>query len=255
MSEFFGSAVSKLIAVFAIVMFVLMFRESILTDASVSAAFGGLMETLPFANLIVGHICKVMEFNYQIPDITAASIGTDIMKLLVMACLQPLFGRVMSMLFLRMPLSLGIDAAESFMKRPGYVIKEMLISIVTAPLLAVLSAWITTHIFDFFTNNFSALWATVLKVGSVIVAGGISLLPFLLAGAAVGTAIGWRLLITVGAGTVKTLVINTICLWMYVGLLQGVSSQVLSAIIALIVWLILADCAVNFLRRALVRVR
>jgi len=252
MSKLFGSLASKLIGLLVIVMFVIGFKESILTDANISNAFGGLMEALPFSNIIVENICRIMKFNYELPSVTVASVGTDIMKLLIMACIQPLFVSLLSMMFLRMPSSLGIDAAESFMSRPGYRIKEMIITIVTAPLLAVIAAWLTTWVFDFFASTFNDVVAAILKFLSVILVGGISLTPLLITGTAVGTAVAWRLLVTVGAKVVGTFVTNAICLWIYIALIGGVSSQVFSSILSLVIWLFVMDFGIKCLQRAVV---
>ena len=156
------------------------------------------------------------------------------------------------MMFLRMPSSLSIDAAESFMSRPGYRIKEMIITIVTAPLLAVIAAWLTTWVFDFFASTFNDVVAAILKFLSVILVGGISLTPLLITGTAVGTAVAWRLLVTVGAKVVGTFVTNAICLWIYIALIGGVSSQVFGSILSLVIWLFVMDFGIKCLQRAVV---
>lgn len=252
MSKLFGSLMSKLIGLLVVLLFVVAFKESILTDTNVSNAFGGLMKALPFSNLIVENICRIMKFNYKLPTTAFTGVGTDIMKLLIMACIQPLFVSLLSMIFLKMPSSLGIDEAEEFMKRPAYKIKEMIITIVTAPLLAVIAAWMTTWVFDFFANTFNGVVAVILKLLSVVLVGGISLIPLLIAGTAVGTAVAWRLLVTVGAKVIGTFITNAICLWIYIALMGGVSSQVFSSILSLVIWLFVMDFGVKCLQRAVV---
>ena len=77
MSKLFGSLMSKLIGLLVVLLFVVSFKESILTDTNVSNAFGGLMKALPFSNLIVENICRIMKFNYKLPTTTFTSVGTD----------------------------------------------------------------------------------------------------------------------------------------------------------------------------------
>ena len=254
MSKLFGSLMSKLVGLFVIILFVVAFKESILTDSNVSNAFGGLMEALPFSKIIVENICQIMKFNYEFPSMSATNFGTDIMKLLIMACIQPLFVSLLSTIFLRMPSSIDIDTdtAETFMSRPGYKIKEMIVTIISAPLLAIIASWLTTWIFDFFTNTFNNVVAVILKIVSVVLIGGISLTPLMVAGTAIGTAIVWRLLVTVGAKVVSTFVTNIICLWIYIALHTGVSSQIFGAIISLVVWLFAMDFAIKCLQKAVV---
>ena len=47
-----GKAVSKLIALTVVIAVIISFREAILTDRTVGAAFGGLMSAIPFAKVI-----------------------------------------------------------------------------------------------------------------------------------------------------------------------------------------------------------
>ncbi len=252
MSKLFGSLASKIIGVIAVVLFVVAFREGILADPTVGTAFDGLMESLPFSNLIVENICRVLRFNYSLPSITVDSVGTDIMKLVIMACIQPFFVGLLSRLFLRMPVSLGIDESESFMSRPSYRIKEMIITIISSPLLALIAAHLTTVIFDFFANNFNGVVAGIFKFLSVLLAGGLSLTPLLIARVALGTAIAWRLLVTVGARVVGTFVTNAICLWIYIVWLSNVSTAMITPILALVIWLIIMDFGIQCLQRSVV---
>lgn len=250
MSKIFGSLASRLLALFVIVLFVLGFRDSILSDSTISDAFNGLMETLPFAKLIVENVCRIMGYDYALVQMTADSVGTDIMKLLIMAFMQPIAVRILSRLFLRMP-AMDVDAAESFMSAPSYRIKEILITILTAPLIAVVASIATTHIFDYFTNNFSAFTAGLFKILSMLFVGGISIIP-LLGSVALGTIVAWRIVITVGSALINTLVTNAICLWIYISILSQQSAELFGAIFTLIVWLFLFDFVVNWLRRVIV---
>lgn len=249
MSKLFGSLASKLIGLLVIVLFVIGFKESILTDEGVSAAFKGLMEIMPFSKLIVDVICKYCGYAYKL-DFTGNSIGTEIMTLLVMAFLQPLFVRLASVLFLRMPSSMGIDASETFMSRPSYRIKEVLISIIITPFVAVISLFFSRWLFNYFSSNFNSIIATILQLLSTLFVGGISIVA-LLGVTTLGTAIAWRGLITIGASVVNTLVTETICLWMYVSMLQGVDNTFLTGFFAIAFWFIIFDVFIQWLQRSI----
>ena len=252
MSKSSGSFFSKLIGIIVVVVFIIIFRDLIITDKTVYTAFSGLLNALPFSKIIISNICRIMKYNYSLPESPTAGIGTDIMKLLIMACIQPLFVSVLSMIFLKIPSKLGSDEAISFVKRPSYKIKEILITIITAPILALIAAWVTTSVFDYFTNNFNAIIATVLKVLSAIIVGTLSLTPLLLAGTAVGIAVLWRLFVTIGAKVLETFVTNVLCLWIYLAIINGIPVQVYSSIMTLVIWLLVMDFFVKFLQRTIV---
>jgi len=252
MSKLFGNLFSKLIFLFAVILFIIAFRDSILTDDTIADAFSELMQTLPFSDFIINGIRNAININYDFPTSVTTDFATDIMKLLVMACIQPLFISLLSMIFLGIPRNLGVDGAERYMERPSYKIKEMLITVITAPLLAVLAALITTTIFNFFSNSFNVIVASIMKVLSVIVAGGLSLIPLLIAGTAIGTAIAWRVLITIGAKVVGTFITNAICIWLYMAIVGGVQAHIISSIVSLIIWLLVMDFGIKCLQRAVV---
>ena len=53
MSKLFGNLFSKLIFLFAVILFIIAFRDSILTDDTIADAFSELMQTLPFSDFII----------------------------------------------------------------------------------------------------------------------------------------------------------------------------------------------------------
>ena len=101
MSRILNKTTSKLLAILVIVLFIIGFRETIITDKNVSAAFGGLMKTLPFCKEISDVICKVLKYQNEIPDLTPAKFIADFLKLAVMAAIQPFAVGLLTMLFLK----------------------------------------------------------------------------------------------------------------------------------------------------------
>lgn len=251
MSDLFNKVLSKLVAVIVIVLFVAAFRKMILTDSNVSTAFGALMGTLPFAKQITDVICKTMKYHYTVPSITAASVIADFLKLAVMACIQPLIVGALSLIFLKVPSGTYYER-EEYMNGLSYRLKEMIITIISAPLIALAAAYLTTYISNYLAVNYGVWLSSILGVVSIIVMSAISIIPLLIGGVAIGTAILWRVAVTLLVKMAATMGTNTICLWIYLSIAAGLHSQVSALVIALIGWLIIMDFAVQCIKRAIV---
>ncbi len=251
MSNLIGKAVSKLLVVIIAVALVLEFRTAILTDKDLSAAFGGLMGALPFAGMITGKVCQILKYQYSVPLITTSSVTKDLLKLAVMALIQgPVVG-LLSAIFLKVPDGDWEDR-EKFMKGPSYTIKSTLLKIVTAPLLAVVSArlcqWIMTSLENALGYALSVAMGLVAVAGTTI----LSTIWLMAAGLSFGKALLWRLTVTLGGKMVFTFLINAMCLAIYVAILGGVSSHVLASVFSLVVILIIEELAMKLMRQAVV---
>ena len=82
--------------------------------------------------------------------------------------------------------------------------------------------------------------------------GAASLTPLLIGGVAVGTAILWRILVTLLSKMGTTFITNAMCLWVYIAILHGVEGEIATSIIALIVWLVIMDFGMKCLKYAIV---
>lgn len=251
MSELFGKLISKLLAVVIIILFVIGFREMILTDSDAATAFGAIMGTLPFAKLIVDTLSRIMKFQNSIPIITSASLISDFLRLAVMACIQPLIVGIFSLLFLRVPAG-SVDERETYMKGAGYKVKELLITVITAPFIALAASWLTAYISDYLTANFGIIVSGILGIAVVLVFSLISIIPLLIGGVALGTAVMWRLLVTLLSKMASTFVTNAICLWIYIVFTGGIEEQKLISVLSLIIWLIVMDFALQCLKKVIV---
>lgn len=252
MSSSISKFITKLIALVVIVVFIASFREMILTDKQVAAAFGGLLGTLPFAKVIVDAICKIMKYQYEIKVISSSGMISDFLRLAVMACIQPFVNAVLYSIFLQVP-SGNLEIREKYMGSFGYRMKEMALKIFTAPLLAVFAAYLTALISNYFVQNYGMIISTILGILTVLGVTAISLIPLLLGGLTLGTALLWRFLVTLGSKMATTCMTNALCLWVYVCLLKGVSEQIMVSIITLMIWLIVADFIVRELRILIVK--
>ena len=103
MSKLFDKFLTKMLAVIVIIVFIIGFREMILTDDNTATAFGALMGMLPFAEVVTDVICKILRYQYEIPVISTASVWTDLIRLALMACLQPIIVGLLTAMFLPLP--------------------------------------------------------------------------------------------------------------------------------------------------------
>lgn len=252
MSNLLNKMWSKLLALIVIVLFVVAFRDMILTDTEVSIAFGALMGTLPFAKQITDIICDIMKYQYTIPNITSTSIIADFLRLAVMASIQPIVIWILSLIFLKVP-SGPYYEREEYMDGLNYRLKEMIITIITSPLIALVAAYLTSYISNYLTTNFGFWLSSIFGIVSVVVMSAISIIPLLIIGGiTIGTAILWRVVVTLLGKMVITMGTNAICLWIYLSIVDGLYSQTFSAIIFLIAWLIIVDFGLQCLKRAIV---
>lgn len=133
MSSLFNKFISKLFAILIIVAFIIAFREKILTDSNTALAFGELLGTLPFAKAITDVICEILQYQYGIPIISSSTVISDILRLAVMACIQPAIVGVLSVIFLKVPEG-DYRVREEYMEGAGYRAKEMILTVITTML-------------------------------------------------------------------------------------------------------------------------
>ena len=161
MSKLFDNMLAKFFAVIVIILFIVGFREMILTDRNVSNAFGELMGILPFAEPIVNAACTILGYQYEIPIISTSSVLTDLIRLAFMACLQPIVIGILTRIFLPIPSGLDVYQQEEYMNRLGYRIKELILTVIFTPLLAAFASSLSSAMFTFFTNTFGSVLSVI----------------------------------------------------------------------------------------------
>lgn len=250
MSKLIDKLLYKILAIIIIILFIVAFRELIVTDKDTSIAFGTLMGLLPFAKVISDVVCKILKYQYSIPLITTSSFLTDLIRL---AFIQPLAVGLFTAIFLRIPSSYtDYHDREKYMETFGYRVKELMLTVLTAPILAIIASWFSTWLFSYFANTFGDVVSVILGILSVIILGTVSIIPLLIGGVAVGTAILWRIIVTLLSKMGTTFITNAMCLWVYIAILHGVEGEIATSIIALILWLFIMDFGMNCLKYAIV---
>ena len=245
--------VAKILGVVIIAAVIIVFRDRILTDSSVAAAFEGLMEVLPFSEDIAEAICKVMKYQYVIELESTASVLTELIKLAFMALLQPIVIGTLTRIFLPMPKELkDYHEQEDYLDSAGYRVRELFMTVLAAPLLAVAAAWVSQWAMTYFAETFGSVLSVVLGIASVGIIGMLSVIPLLVAGVTLGTAILWRLLITLLMKVATVFGMNVICLWVYLAFLNSAGGQIAGSIVSLIIWLLIMDFVASRLKYAIV---
>lgn len=253
MSKIFDQFLSKLFAIFAILIFISAFRETILTDSSVSSAFGNLMGILPFAKIITDIVCNILGCQYKIPIYSTTSAITDLIRLAFMSCLEPLVIGILTVILLPIPQDKDYKKQEEYMETFAYKLKELVLRIFCSPALAVFSAQISKAMLDYLNDSFSNLISNLIGIIVTVILGGVSVV-FLsyLAKITILKAIKWRLIITFAVRMLKTFIINTLCIAVYVSFLRGIKSEIATSLISLIVMLIIMDFVIKNIQQCVV---
>lgn len=260
MSDLINKMLTKILGVIVIILFIVGFKELILTNEDISFAFGELMGILPFIQIMGEIVSSILKCQITLPIPTTANVIKDLLRLALMACIQPIVVRRLTAIFLPLPNRNQILATslreyernETYMNSLGYKVKELLLSVAFVPLIAFLASWFTEWMFKYFSNTFGDVMAILLGSFSVLTLSVASIIPLLISGVGIVTAILWRLLVTLGAKMVTTFVTNMICLAVYVAIMGGIKHEIAVTIVTLIVWLIIMDFGISCLQKAIV---
>lgn len=234
-----------------IAVFVAFLGKSIVTNTYTGEVFGELMGQLPFAKNTTDVIVKVMGFKTSVSVYTTSLVLTDLIVLSIMATITPFVNDLPEKIFLHTPQFDNWRDQEDYIESAGYKIKEAILAVVTAPPLALLSAWLASTILDWLANHIGD--AASIVVGALLAVGfaSLSLLPLIMGTFSVATAIAWRLLFTLGGAMIKTVTTNVFCLLLYLSLTAGSQSAALSSIVAFFAVALIYDFAFQALRRVL----
>lgn len=247
----------KLIAAFVILMIIIAFRSSILNNQSTATTFGSLLGTLPFSIFLGDIVCKMMQIPYAIPIISNSGVLQDILKLIIMSILQPVFIGILVSAFFPLPQYRGrgwetFDAYGSYMYAPGYRAKEILLSIVAMPLLALVSAWIISAISSFFVSRFGVVISNIFGLLSVALICTIIIgLIMLTSKTSMNVACEWFLINNILIKILTVFLMNGLCIAIYIGILAS-STLTIGFILAFIILLIGMNIATSLLRRSIV---
>ena len=249
MSKIINKGINKIVAVIVVVLLASSFR-GMMADEEFYTAFGGLMGTLPFAKQITDIVCKILKYQNNIPIISNVTILEDTLKLVIMAFLQPYAGTALSGLFLKVPGN--YKEREEYMESMIYRTKELAVNVISAPILALLAAYLTTMIIEYVKNNLGNISSVIVAVISVAGLFTVSLIPLLKSGVSMLKAFLWRLTGILVNGMAKSYGINAMSLILYIGILKGMPGMIGGSVLGLIIWLIIFDVGMKLIRESIV---
>ena len=241
MSGILNKVFDKIVIIIVAALFIVGFREMILTEDLVGETFAELIGLLPFAEDIAEPIMTWFKCTYDVPIVSDGNVVTAILRLIIMACIQPLAIGILTTCFLSIPAGLKRSyEMEAYMNSFGYRAKELLINIIACPLLALFAAWLSKIFMNYLSDALGTVGGILTGLGAVIAGLGLSTIPLVATGGmTLGLAILWRLLVTLLPKLLEVTVTNALCIALYVAVVGGVESQIILSSGALILWLII----------------
>lgn len=241
MSGILNKVFDKIVIIIVAALFIVGFREMILTDDLVGETFAELIGLLPFAEDIAEPIMTWFKCTYDVPIVSDGNVVTAILRLIIMACIQPLAIGILTTCFLSIPAGLKRSyEMEAYMNSFGYRAKELLINIIACPLLALFAAWLSKIFMNYLSDALGTVGGILTGLGAVLAGLGLSTIPLVATGGmTLGLAILWRLLVTLLPKLLEVTVTNALCIALYVAVVGGVESQIILSSGALILWLII----------------
>jgi|GEM_PF-2060678 membrane protein len=252
MSKLIDKFLGKVVTVSIVIMVIAVFRGKIINNDTVGEFFGGLMEQLPFAKIISDVICNIMGYKQNIPLFTPSWIVTDLIRLAFMAFLYQVLAIPIELFTYLFILPKNKREKEEYKDTAGYKVRRFLADIMTVPIVAVLASIFSKFIFSCFVSWVGEIMARVLGVLLTSSFFMVSLVSILKSGHSFIFAIVWRIIDILVENMVKTMFVNICCIALYVGIIHGADGLIASSIITLIVFLLVIDVAIGFLRESIV---
>ena len=237
---------AKVMGVIVIILFVAGFRSLITTDEHFARGFAAMMSTLPFADELVDVMYNMLDYHRQYPELTPCSFLTDLLKLVVMSCVRGPVIKLASNIF-------NPPQGERQVRSP---IKQMVISLVLTPILAIFSSWAISSAAQKMEDTFGPVLTSIISLLIIVLLAFVSVFLFkALSTVAVsfGLAMAYRFLFTFGVEMAANFLLSMICLALYVAVVVGNDSMMLTWGFALLIYLAIMGVCLDYFRRSVVR--
>ena len=251
MSKLIDKFLGKVVTVSIVIMVIAIFRGKIINNDAVGEFFGSLMEQLPFAKIISDVICNIMGYKQNIPLFTPSWIVTDLIRLAFMAFLYQVLAIPIELFTYLFNMPKNKREKEEYKDTAGYKVRRFLADIMTAPIVAVLASIFSKFIFSCFVSWVGEIMARVLGVLLTSSFFMVSLVSILKSGHSFIYAIVWRIIDILVENMAKTMFVNICCIALYVGIIYGADGLIASSIITLIVFFLVIDLAIGFLKESI----
>ena len=234
-------------SLFILVVCVSAFIHMIKTGTEAPEAIKLMLDDLPFAEEIVEIIEKYLGFRSGISPIAKERIVSELLKLSIMAILQPLAVKGLSNIFFRSPLF----SEDSHSNRRSYRFKEIIVMILSAPYIAYGSAHIAKYIPYYLNSVFDPLLASVMQLASIAAAVGISTALLVAGGTVLAVALIWRISVNLLGNMILSLGISVLCWCLYISIKRGLFTEALFSVGLLILFIVIVKLILNLIMRKL----
>lgn len=249
MSGIFNKLFTKILIGIVVLLLIVGFGSAITEDGK-EDAFDAAVEELPFAGPISKVIVGFMKLDKGEALVSADSILTDVLKILVIALVRGPIVRFLFLTFAKVPGN-TVDEREQYMETLTYRIKELCIMVLTAIPIAFLAGIGVSAAKGAMEAKLGAVLTTIILVAALLVMLFISVRKCMGSDLSFGVAFGWRTFDILYDGILKTMVTNTIAIWMYLFIKQGKYANVLALLGLLFFLLVLLETVLYWVYRAL----
>lgn len=250
----FSKIFDKITIVIVALLLIMGFRELVLTDTAVSRFFAELIGMLPFAKQISYPIIAILKCEHSVPIISSIGVTESILRLVVMAFLQPLITGTLYRVFLPLPSHSPFFDLEAYMSSTGYRVKAFFINILSAPLLAACVAWLLAYAMKWLSALLGNVGAILTALLAIVIVFGLSLIPLVIKGTTLLAAFLWRLLVDLVPELLKVTVTNALCIAFYAALVGGVQNQAVTLLIILFIWLGFWSFGISLMSRCVAKI-
>lgn len=251
MGEYFRKATKFILPPLIVFILLWCFISTLHKNEALQDTILQLVEELPFGKEFAQLIINKKKFENNVPLFSWEDFLKNILKLLVMICLRKPVVIGFYKLF-----SIFSGKSDSAEEKIG-IFKELIISIIIAPGLAFIIAYVTEMLTESFKLKFGGGWFIVLIIFLIAAAFFLSLLTLTIGtagavGLSFGNALRWRFGVTFIGETVYNLFITAGSLFVCKALISGDSNQLLLSILSFILLLGIIDFGIKNLQYALV---
>lgn len=261
MSKIFEKLLYKILILVIVFSLIISFREKLITNSALKKLFETILGELPFIDLISDAVISVLGFNYKPPEFTVDKYFSDMIKLAVMTLLQPLTTSLLISMFLPMPPRNQIlqtsllpmsEVYEDYTSTPGYMIKALIIQIISTVPLALLAGWLIGIIQVALSSALGGLGSGIVQTLILLVILILSVIRLSGIIGGVAAAFIWR-----GGGflieMLKMIVTEFLCVLAYYAFISQKYGGLIPIIFAFVIWLVLMEQALKIFHEAVVR--
>ena len=243
----FDKIFGKVMAVFVVIVVLVSVRSMILADSDMNLLVSNLLSMLPFSRFVYDTLQGFLKINIGLPINTVGGFFINLMRLAVLAVIQPAATRLLQTLLIPLPPLSNREAVEDYMSSIGYRLKSLLITILTAPVLSWVANKLILIAYQWLVARMGQVLTVILGYVSII---GITWFAIMAATVTMtlGQAIAWKLG-NLGIKMFSAFFLNFLCMGICMGLLGDSSGMIISCVVGILVLFVAVDLMTTGLKR------